>query len=74
MGQTLGRARQERLVPFRQGGAPAAHLHYDGTVTSYGLGIDVFPNPDAPLLTGLQLAFARSHSDFEDKEADARYL
>ena len=46
------------------------HLHYDGTATSYGLGIDLFPNPDAPLLTGLQLAFTRSHSDFEDQQAD----
>ena len=46
------------------------HLHYDGAATSYGLGIDLFPNPDAPLLTGLQLAFTRSHSDFEDQQAD----
>ena len=46
------------------------HLHYDGTATSYGLGIDLFPNPDAPLFTGLQLAFTRSHSDFEDQQAD----
>ena len=47
-------------------------LHYDGTATSYGLGIDLFPNPDAPLFTGLQLAFTRSHSDFEveDQQAD----
>ena len=45
-------------------------LHYDGAATSYGLGIDLFPNPDAPLLTGLQLAFTRSHSDFEDQQAD----
>ena len=46
------------------------HLHYDGAATSYGLGIDLFPNPDAPLLTGLQLAFTRSHSEFEDQQAD----
>ena len=45
-------------------------LHYDGTATSYGPGIDLFPNPDAPLLTGLQLAFTRSHSDFEHQQAD----
>ena len=47
------------------------NLHYDGSSTSYGLGIDLFPNPDAPLLTGLQFAFTRSHSDFEDQQADA---
>ena len=46
------------------------NLHYDGSSTSYGLGIDLFPNPDLPLLTGLQLAFTRSHSDFEDQQAD----
>ena len=47
------------------------NLHYDGSSTSYGLGIDLFPNPDVPLLTGLQFAFTRSHSDFEDQQADA---
>ncbi len=47
------------------------NLHYDGSSTSYGLGVDLFPNPDLPLLTGLQLAFTRSHSDFEDQQADA---
>jgi len=39
---------------------------FDGTTTSYVLGLDVVPNLDAPLVTGLQLAFTRSHSAFED--------
>ena len=48
-------------------------LDFDGSGTAYGLGIDVFPNPDVPLLTGLHLGFTRSHSDFEATEAKGTY-
>ena len=48
-------------------------LDFDGSGAAYGLGIDVFPNPDVPLLTGLHLGFTRSHSDFEATEAKGTY-
>ena len=47
-------------------------LDFHGSTTAYGLGINIVPNPDVPLLTGLQLAFSRSHSDFEYMETDAK--
>ena len=46
-----------------------ANLDWDGSATSYHLGIDLLPNPDVPLLAGLQLAFTNSHANFEDTEA-----
>ena len=47
-------------------------LDFDGSTTSYGLGIDVFPNTNVPLLTGLHLAFTNSNIDFEDTEPDVK--
>ena len=47
-------------------------LDFDGSTTAYGLGVTAFPNPDVPLLTGLQLGFTRSDSDFENTEADVK--
>ena len=47
-------------------------LDFDGSSTSYGLGIDVFPNTNVPLLTGLHLAFTNSNIDFEDTEPDVK--
>ena len=45
---------------------------FDGSTTSYHLGLDVIPNPDLPLVTGLHLAFTRSHSDFQDTGTETR--
>ena len=39
----------------------------DGSATTFNLGINVIPNPDVPLLAGLQLAYTRSQSDIERK-------
>ena len=49
------------------------NMNVDGSTTTYGLGIDVLPNPDVPLLTGLQLAFTRSHSNLEREGLEASY-
>ena len=43
-------------------------FNFDGSSTTYRLGLDVLPNPDVPLVTGLQLAFTTAHADFEDTE------
>ena len=43
----------------------------DGNSTTYSFGLDVLPNPDVPLVTGLQLAFTRINADFEDVEFDS---
>ena len=40
-------------------------LDIDGTTTNYGIGLTVIPNPEVPLITGLQLGYTRSNSDFE---------
>ena len=40
-------------------------LSIDGTTTNYGIGITLIPNPEVPLLTGLQFGYTRSNSDFE---------
>ena len=40
----------------------------DGSATAYVLGLDLLPHADVPLVTGLQLAFTRAHSEFEDEE------
>ena len=44
----------------------------DGSSTTYRFGLDVLPNPEAPLVTGVQLAFTRADVDFEDREIDTR--
>ncbi|MXZ83661.1 MAG: hypothetical protein F4Z10_08265 [Synechococcus sp. SB0666_bin_14] len=41
----------------------------DGHSTAYRLGMAVLPNPEAPLVTGLQLAFTRADVDFKDRES-----
>ena len=43
----------------------------DGNSTTYSFGLDVLPNPDVPLVTGLQLAFTRINADFQDVEFDS---
>ena len=48
----------------------SADFDLDGTTTAYRFGVDVFPNPAVPLVTGLQLAFTRSHADFHNLEID----
>ena len=44
-------------------------LYIDGTTTNYGIGLTVIPNPEVPLLTGLEFGYTRSNSDFEYLEA-----
>ena len=44
------------------------NFELDGTTTSYVVGLDVLPNPDLPLLTGLRFVFTQSRSSFEDEE------
>ena len=50
----------------------SAAVDFDGTTTSYRLGLDVLPNPEALLVTGLQLAFTRTNVDFHDTEIDTQ--
>ncbi len=40
-------------------------LDFDSS-SSYLLGLDVVPNPDVPLVTGLRFALTNSHTDFDD--------
>ena len=55
-------------VDFSRFNDSSTDFHFDGSTTSYQLGLEVLPNPDLPLVAGLQLALTRSHSDFEDRE------
>ena len=48
-------------------------LSIDGTTTNYGIGITLMPNPEVPLLTGLQFGYTRSNSDFELTEIEGSY-
>ena len=48
-------------------------LSIDGTTTNYGIGVTVIPNPEVPLVTGLQLGYTRSDSDFEHTDTDGTY-
>ena len=45
-------------------------LHFDGSTTAYGLGINLIPNPDVPLLTGLHLAFTNSNADLQFRDTE----
>ena len=45
------------------------NLDFDGSATFYGLGLSVIPNPEVPLITGLQFGYTQSNSDFEYLEA-----
>ena len=45
-------------------------LHFDGSTTAYGLGINLIPNPDLPLLTGLHLAFTNSNADLQFRDTE----
>ena len=44
-------------------------LSIDGTTINYGIGLTLIPNPEVPLITGLQFDYTRSNSDFEYLEA-----
>ena len=44
-------------------------LSIDGTTINYGIGLTLIPNPEVPLITGLQFGYTRSNSDFEYLEA-----
>ncbi|KKZ12100.1 MAG: hypothetical protein TH68_07880, partial [Candidatus Synechococcus spongiarum 142] len=55
-------------VDFSRFNDSSTDFHFDGSTTSYQLGLEFLPNPDLPLVAGLQLALTRSHSDFEDRE------
>ena len=57
-------------VDFSRFSDSATDFHVDGSSTTYRLGLDVLPNPEAPLVTGVQLAFTRADVDFEDREID----
>ena len=48
----------------------SADVATDGNSMTYSFGLDVLPNPDVPLVTGLQLAFTRINADFQDVEID----
>ena len=48
-------------------------LSIDGTTTNYGIGLTLLPNPEVPLVTGLQLGYTRSNSDFEHPEMEGTY-
>ena len=48
-------------------------LSIDGTTTNYGIGLTVIPNPELPLLTGLQFGYTRSNSDFEHTDTEGTY-
>ena len=48
-------------------------LSIDGTTTNYGIGLTVIPNPEVSLVTGLQLGYTRSNSDFEHTEMEGSY-
>ena len=41
------------------------HSSSYGSATAYVFGLDMLPNPQVPLVTGLQLAFTRCHSEAE---------
>ena len=45
-------------------------LHFDGSTTAYGLGINLIPNPDVPLLTGFHLAFTNSNADLQFRDTE----
>ncbi|KKZ14535.1 MAG: hypothetical protein TH68_04580, partial [Candidatus Synechococcus spongiarum 142] len=55
-------------VQFSRFDDNSSDLEVDGSTSSYVFGLDVIPHADLPLVTGLHLAFTRSHSDFEDTE------
>ena len=44
-------------------------LYIDGTTTNYGIGLTVIPNPEVPLITGLQFGYTRSNSDLDYLES-----
>ena len=44
-------------------------LSIDGTTINYGIGLTLIPNPEVPLIAGLQFGYTRSNSDFEYLEA-----
>ena len=48
-------------------------LSIDGTTTNYGIGLTLLPNPEVPLITGLQFGYTRSNSDFEHTEMEGTY-
>ena len=48
-------------------------LSIDGTTTNYGIGLTLLPNPEVPLITGLQFGYTRSNSDFEHTEIEGTY-
>ena len=59
-------------VNFSRFSDSSADFDFNGSTSSYRLGLDVIPNAELPLVTGLELAFARSHADFHDIEIDTR--
>ena len=48
----------------------SADVATDGNSMTYSFGLDVLPNPEVPLVTGLQLAYTRINADFQDVEID----
>ena len=48
-------------------------LTIDGSTTNYGIGVTILPNPEVPLLTGLQLGYTRSNSDFKETDTEGTY-
>ena len=48
-------------------------LSIDGTTTNYGIGLTLIPNPEVPLVTGLQFGYTRSNSDFEHPDTEGTY-
>ena len=48
-------------------------FYIDGTTTNYGIGLTVIPNPEVPLITGLQFGYTQSNSDFESTDLEGTY-
>ena len=48
-------------------------ISIDGTTTNYGIGLTIAPNPEVPLITGLQFGYTRSNSDFEYTDTEGTY-
>ena len=59
-------------VQFSRFEDSSGEFAFDGSTTAYSFGLDVFPRPGVPLVTGLQLAFTSSNADYEDKELDIK--
>ena len=59
-------------VQFSRFDDSSGDFEFDGSTTAYSFGLDVFPRPGVPLVTGLQLAFTSSNADYEDKELDIK--